>query len=245
MDVNSKEWISDFLKSRRTTRDFSSKEVSPALIDELLEDFLTAPSWSNTRPFKVAVATGERRNRLSAEFQKRWVVLSDALRGSWWKKIKLVLRWYGLPTSNWSISRPYVAELKPRSQRVGKELYEFIGIQRGDRKKRDEQWGRNYDFFGAPVEIFIYIHKSLHIFAANDAGLALENLILSAHARGLGTCLQGAVSVWDDAIRKEFEISKDYKLLCGLAIGYPSDAKINQFKAHRIDVEELKFKPKN
>ena len=195
MDVNSKEWISDFLKSRRTTRDFSSKEVSPALIDELLEDFLTAPSWSNTRPFKVAVATGERRNRLSAEFQKRWAVLSDALRGSWWKKIKLVLRWYGLPTSNWSISRPYVAELKPRSQRVGKELYEFIGIQRGDRKKRDEQWGRNYDFFGAPVEIFIYIHKSLHIFAANDAGLALENLILSNNSqRSNKSMINGAAS---------------------------------------------------
>lgn len=244
LNADKEGWISEFLASRRTTRDFSKQPVSPELIDELLKDFLTAPSWSNTRPFKVAIATGERRDRLSAEFQKRWSVLSAALRGNLWKKIKLVLRWYGLPTSNWSISRPYVPELRPRAQRVGKELYEFIGIQRGDRKRRDEQWGKNYDFFGAPVEMFIYIHKSLHIFAANDAGLALENLILSAHARGLGTCLQGAVSVWDDAVRKEFDVPKDYRLLCGLAIGYPSEAQINQFKADRIDIEELKFKPK-
>lgn len=244
MDFSSSNF-SEFLASRRTTRDFSTTPVPSEVIDELLADSLTAPSWSNTRPFKVAVATGERRDRLSREFQNRWQVLSDALRGNLWKKIKLIIRRYGLPTSNWSISRPYVSELKPRSQRVGKELYEFIGIQRSDRKGRDEQWGKNYDFFGAPVELFIYIHKSLHIFAANDAGLMLENLILSAHARGLGTCLQGAVSVWDDAVRKEFEIPRDYRLLCGLALGYPSDAKINEFQAHRINVEEMKFKPRN
>jgi nitroreductase len=120
-------------------------------------------------------------------------------------------------------------------------MYGLIGIERGDRKARNEQWGKNYDFFGAPVELFIYIHKSLHIYAASDAGLMMENLMLSAHARGLGTCAQGAVNIWDDVIRKEFEIPKDYRLLCGLAIGYPSQATINQFKAHRLDASEIKF----
>ena len=56
--------------------------------------------------------------------------------------------------------------------------------------------------------MFIYIHKSLHVYAASDAGLMMQNLMLSAHAHGLGTCAQGAVNIWDDAIRKEFDISK-------------------------------------
>ena len=71
-----------------------------------------------------------------------------------------------------------------------------------------------------------------------------SNLVLSAHGYGLGTCLQGAVSGWEDGIRKEFEVPKEYRLLCGLAFGYPSDAKINSFKAHRISVDEMIVKPK-
>ena len=237
--------FSEFLASRRTTRDFLPNTVPSNVIDELIKDALTAPSWSNTRPFKIAIATGEKRDRISAEFQSRWRSLSKSMNGGYLEKIKLLFRRKGLPTSNRSIVKPYVPELKPRAERVGRELYGALGIQRGDKNARNEQWGKNYDFFGAPVELFIYIHKSLHIYAASDAALMMENLILSAHARGLGTCAQGAVNIWDDVVRNEFEISKDYRLLCGLAIGYPSDAKVNDFKAHRIDPSEVKFREKN
>jgi nitroreductase len=127
---------------------------------------------------------------------------------------------------------------------VGKELYELFGVKRGDREARDKQWGKNYSFFGAPVEMFIYIHKSLHVYAASDAGLMMENLMLSAHGHGLGSCAQGAVNIWDDVVRKEFDIPKDYRLLCGLAIGYPSDSPVNSFKANRIGAKEILFKAK-
>jgi nitroreductase len=72
----------------------------------------------------------------------------------------------------------------------------------------------------------------------------MENLMLSAHGHGLGTCAQGAVNIWDDVVRKEFDIPKDYRLLCGLAIGYPSDSPVNSFKANRIGPDEILFKPK-
>ena len=237
-------WISEFLSSRRSTRDFLPTPVPQEILDQILTDSLTAPSWSNTRPFKVAIATGEVRDRISNEFLSRWGVLSKIMRKGIKNKLRLIYSRYGLPTSNRSIVKPYVAELRPRAQRVGKELYELFGVKRGDRAARDLQWGKNYSFFGAPVELFIYIHKSLHIYAASDAGLMMENLMLSAHAHGLGTCAQGAVNIWDDVIRSEFDISKDYRLLCGLAIGYPSDAAVNSFQAHRIDPSEMIVKPK-
>ena len=238
------EWVSNFLASRRSTRDFLPTEVPQEIIDQILTDALTAPSWSNTRPFKIAVATGDVRDRISGEFLSRWTVLSRIMRKGLKNKLRLIYSRYGLPTSNRTIVKPYVAELRPRAQRVGKELYELFGVKRGDRDARDQQWGKNYSFFGAPVEMFIYIHKSLHVYAASDAGLMMENLMLSAHGHGLGTCAQGAVNIWDDVVRKEFQIPKDYRLLCGMAIGYPSDSPVNSFKAHRIGWEEVLFKPK-
>ena len=237
-------WVSRFLASRRSTRDFLPTPVPQEIINQILTDALTAPSWSNTRPFKIAVATDEIRERISGEFLSRWNVLSRIMRKGLKNKLRLIYSRYGLPTSNRMIVKPYVPELRPRAQRVGKELYELFGVKRGDRDARDKQWGKNYSFFGAPVEMFIYIHKSLHVFAASDAGLMMENLMLSAHGHGLGTCAQGAVNIWDDVVRKEFDIPKDYRLLCGMAIGYPSDSPVNSFKAHRIGIDEILFKHK-
>ena len=240
----SSEEFSHFLSSRRSTRDFGSTPIPPQILDQILIDALTAPSWSNTRPFKVAVASGEIKDRISQEFLLRWNALSKIMRKGLLNKVRIIYSRYGLPTSNRSIAKPYPAELKPRAERVGKELYELFGVQRGDRDARDKQWAKNYSFFGAPVELFVFIHKDLHIYAASDAGLMMQNLMLSAHAHGLGTCAQGAVAIWDDVVRKEFEISKDYRLLCGIAIGYPSDSPVNKFEANRIGVEELTVKPR-
>jgi len=235
--------FSNFLASRHSTRDFLSTPVSQSIIDQILKDALTAPSWSNTRPFKIAVASGETRERISEEFLARWKALSKILRKGFLNKLRIVYSRYGLPTSNRSIAKPYPSELKPRAERLGKELYEVFGVQRGDRTARDAQWAKNYSFFGAPVELFIFLHKSLHIFAASDAGLMMQNLMLSAHAHGLGTCAQGAVAIWEDAVRKEFDVPKDYRLLCGIALGYPSDSPINKFAANRIEVEGILAKP--
>jgi nitroreductase len=167
------------------------------------------------------------------------------MRKGFLNKLRIIYSRYGLPTSNRSIAKPYPVDLKPRAERVGREMYETFGVTRGDRTARDQQWAKNYSFFGAPVELFIYVHKSLHIYAASDAGLMMQNLMLSAHARGLGTCAQGAVAIWDDVVRKEFDIPKGYRLLCGIALGYPSDSAVNDFKANRINVEELTLKPRS
>jgi nitroreductase len=242
--MTTSEEFSHFLASRRSTRDFLSTPIPQEVLDQILTDALTAPSWSNTRPFKVAVASGDVRDRISQEFLARWGVLSKIMRKGFINKLRIIYSRYGLPTSNRLIAKPYPAELKPRAERVGKDLYELFGVQRGDRDARDKQWAKNYSFFGAPVELFVFVHKSLRIYAASDAGLMMQNLMLSAHAHGLGTCAQGAVGIWEDVVRKEFEISKDYRLLCGIAIGYPSDSTVNNFAAHRISVDELTIKPR-
>jgi len=231
--------FSEFLASRRSTRDFLPDPVSTDLIQQIIEDGLTAPSWSNTRPFVVAVAVGDVRDRLSKEFLRRWDAVKD-FRGAGFKgKIGSIFRRYGFPTSNWLVVRKYHKDLLPRSQKIGKDLYAHMGIERDDKEARNGFWARNYEFFGAPVELFLFTHKSLGKFAASDAGLFMQNLILSAHSKGLGTCPQGAVAVWEDAVREEFEIGKSYSLLCGICVGYPSQDSINQFGADRIPPSEI------
>ena len=238
------ESFSDFVASRRTTRDFLPTPVPQELIDTLLTDAMTAPSWSNTRPYLVATAQGEVRDRISKDFLARWEQASKALGGGLLAKAKLFITRYGLPTSDYKVNRVYPKVLQPRSTRVGAELYALLGIDRKDQKARQAQWARNYDFFGAPVSFFIFTHSGLGEYSVSDAGLFMQNLMLSAHAHGLGTCAQGASAVWADAVRKEFEVPEGYKLLCGIALGYPSDHKVNGFRADRLPISDIKLKNK-
>ena len=232
----------EFVASRRTTRDFLNKEVPDSLIDELLTDAMTDPSWSNTRPYLVGIAKGEKRDRISKELLSRWDAAGRALKGGLAGKVKLLFTRYGLPTSDYKVFRTYPKDLVPRQQKVGAELYGLLGIKRDDQEARQAQWARNYEFFGAPVELFIFTHSGLGEYSVSDAGLFMQNLMLGAHARGLGTCAQGAVALWADPIRKEFKIPKGYKLLCGIAVGYSSDDKVNGFRAERLPIEEIKLK---
>ncbi len=242
MPFTAKEF-SKFAASRRSTRDFLPKPVDQKLIDQLLTDGMSASSWSNTRPFLFAVASGDKRDRISADLLRRWAALSEARRGGFLAKLKLALTAsYAIPLMDYWFSSKYDRTLVPRSQKVGRELYTLLGVPRGDAEARDEQWANNYKFFGAPTVIFVFIHKSLGVYAANDTGLFVQNLMLSAKAHGLGTCALGSLTPWPRAIRKEFEIPKDYKMIYGIALGYPSKAKVNSFKAERISIEEISVK---
>ena len=232
-----------FVQSRRTTRDFLNTPVPQELIDQLLTDGMAAPSWSNTRPYMIAIAQGEQRNRISKEFLSRWDAAQQALDKGLWGKFKLLLTRYGLPDSDYKVFRPYPKELVPRQQKVGADLYGALGIARDDKKARRDQWGRNYEFFGAPVSLFVFAHSGLGEYAVSDASLFAQNLMLSAHARGLGTCAQGASALWAKPVRAEFKVPKQYKLLYGIALGYPSDHPVNSFQAERIDIENIKLEP--
>ena len=231
--------FSAFLASRRSTRDFLPTQVPRELIDEILTDAMTAPSWSNTRPYMVAVATGDVRDRITTELNRRWVVAAKAINGNLWDKIMFIVRGDALPSSDYHVYRPYPKDVLPRSQKIGRELYTHIGIPRGDRAARDAQWARNFDFFGAPAAIFIFTHKGLPTYSASDAGLFMQNFMLSAHARGLGTCAEGSLAIWSKPVKKEFNVPKQYKLLCGIALGFPSNDRVNEFRAERLPIADI------
>jgi nitroreductase len=239
--ISPADW-SQFAASRRSVRDFQPTPVPQEILDALITDAMTAPSWSNTRPYLVAVASGGARDRISAQMVQRWQVLGAARRGGWKGWVGLLMRpsqWAALPRSEYRMPVKYPSPLLERSRRIGGALYGLLGVQRGDAIGRDAQWQRNYEFFGAPVEVFVFIHRKLGIPAASDAGLFMQNLMLGAKARGLGTCAQGAVAIWPDLVRAEFDVPKDYRMLCGIALGYPSDAKVNTFAAERLPNSEI------
>ena len=226
----SPEQFHELSASRRSTRDFLDTPIDPKVLEEILNEGVTAPSWSNTRPFMVAVASGEQRDRISNALVKR-------LRES------AELKGMGA-NPDFTHVIPYPEGLVERSQRVGKGIYDTLGIDRTDTTARFNFLERNYEFFGAPTALFFFTHRGLDHFGTLDLGLYMQTLMLAAKARGIGTCSQGYLGNYPDIIRKEFEISDDYALVCGMSIGYPSDHPINNWQAERLSIAELQVKPR-
>ena len=231
--------FSAFAASRRSTRDFLPTAVDPAVLEEILADAMTAPSWSNLRSFMVGVAVGERRDRLSRELLLRWDVVARARSGGLRGILGLLAKPWALPKGDYNVIRPYPKELAPRGAKIGAGLYKVLGVAREDTAGRDAQTARNYEFFGAPVEIFLFAHRGLGVYSVSDASLFAQNLMLSAHAHGLGTCAQGSVALWSRPIKKEFAVPKNYKLVYGIALGYASDHPVNKFEAERLPVADI------
>jgi nitroreductase len=174
-----KDEFSKLAHSRRSTRDFLPDPVSQSDLDAILADGMSAPSWSNTRPFMVAVATGEQRDRISKALVSRLRENAEAP---------------GMGMNpDYTHEIPYPPGLIERSQRVGKGIYDTLGIDRADKESRFRFMERNYEFFGAPVALFFFSHRGwrcnrdLHGLGRRDKKRGRS---LSAAARQGGAALE-------------------------------------------------------
>ena len=232
--------FTEVLKSRRSIRAFSDKPVDQSILDEILLEALESPSSSNTQPYKFAVATGETCKQLGGELLSKYHKSNKIQKQPLPLKIISAITSDALPDSDF---KPMLGKYPPvfqeRRMSTGMGLYEVLGIERKDKKARDEQMAKNFTFFDAPVAIFVFIHPGMQHTALLDAGILMQSLMLSATNKGLGTCAQGALGIWRSPIDKHFSIPKGYKLVCGLALGYPEDDKVNSYKPKKIELDEL------
>ena len=224
--------FSELAAARYSVRDFRPDPVATEIVEEILEDTRQAPSWSNTRPFMLALATGERADRLRAAYIAEFDVTLPVQHKKRGAMVRLALSGKA-PDGDYRTWAPHPADLLPHSQAVGSQLYAHMGIARDDRKARDAAVRRNCEAFGAPVIGFVLVHKGLMPFAALDAGIMLQTLFLSAKAHGVDSCPLGVLATWRRPFDAEFEAPADYRLITGFALGYASDASVNDFRAER------------
>ena len=231
--------VDQLIRTRRSVRDFRPDAIPPELLDAVLASAGHAPSWGNTHPYRIAIASGALRAELASELTTRFDIGMRAQRGGWLAMLKLLLTRRGLPDGDFATTFEYPDDLQPARQATGFGLYKLLGIDRKDYAARNTQMRRNFEFFGAPTVIFVFVHGGLHEFAVLDAGIYLQTLMLSARSQGLDTCAQGALATWGGPVRATFDVPKDYKLICGVSIGYASDRPVNRYNPGRCDPREL------
>jgi len=236
--------LSGLLQSRRSVRDFLPTPIAVDVLDAVIADANQAPSWSNTQPYRIAIASGAVRDALAQRLGSNFRRAMDAQRQGWLAKLRLLATPGGLPDGDFKVDFTYPQDLQPRRRATGHALYELLEIGRDDQVAREEQMAKNFEFFGAPTAIFVFVHSGLREFSVLDAGIFVQSLMLSAHANGLGTCAQGALATWAAPVRDAFNVPAHYKLICGVSIGYASEHKVNGFNPGRGNPEALQLRPR-
>jgi nitroreductase len=239
METDPAALLGRLLRERRSVRDFRPDPVDPSLVEALVAEASLAPSWSNTQPYRVAIASGELRDRLAREYCARFDAAQAALGQGTLGKVKLALGAEGKPDGDFDTNFPYPEELVPARRATGFGLYKVLGIDRRDLDARNRQMRRNFEFFGAPVVVFLFVHRGLREYGVLDGGLFLQSFLLAAQARGLATCAQGALATWAGPVRAAFEVPADYAFVCGVSLGYASDHPVNAYDPGRVDPASL------
>jgi nitroreductase len=112
-----------------------------------------------------------------------------------------------------------------RSREHGARRLATLGLARDDAEGREKLRLMNFEFYGAPCALFLFMDGSLGEWSIFDMGLCAQTLILAAHSLGVESCLQASVTNYAPEIKK-FPVPQTKKLVICISLGYPDEKAI-------------------
>ena len=203
----------DVVRSRRSIRGFLDKPVPRALIEEILELAMRAPSSMNTQPWHFHVVAGAVLDRIRAGNVERNLA--------------------GIPHSReFRLGPGYEGEHRERQVEIARQLFGAMGIARDDRQGRQDWVLRGFRQFDAPASIIVTYDRALlgGDIAPFDCGGVVNCLVNAAWARGLGCVINSQGIMQSPVVRQEARIPEDEVIQTCVAIGWPDEA----FAANRV-----------
>ena len=191
------------MRSRRSCRNFLDQPVPRDMLEDLVRIGQTAPSGSNCQAWTFLIVPNRGAvEQFSAQIGAFFQRLNRLAEKHW---MRLALKWFGRPELDFYYRNYYTAirDCLEAWQRSGRDLL----------------------FHGAP-SIILVGGRAGAACPQEDALLATQNMLLGAHAMGLGTCLVGfAVSALqrDPSLKAYLGIPTDETIYAVMAVGYPDE----------------------
>ena len=191
------------MASRRSCRNYRETPVHRDILADLIKIGVTAPSGTNSQRWTFTVLAERAEvnalgGRIALYFERLNRLAANPL-------LRLLTRMIG---------RPALADYhRDHYRSVRKSLREW----------RED--GRDRLFHGATAVIVVGSRPGASC-PAEDALLATQNILLGAHAMGLGTCLIGfaaAALARDERSRKLLQLPADEEVYAVIALGYPRE----------------------
>ncbi|QWG17959.1 nitroreductase [Bradyrhizobium sediminis] len=212
--------LEELLNERYSVRAFLPQPVPRETIEHVLTVAQRTASWCNSQPWQVLIASGEAKERF------RKLIYKEAASGA-------------EDGHDFPPPREYRGVYLERRRESGFQLYNTLGIARGDKAAYAKQALENYNFFGAPHVAIVHTDEPLGVYGAVDCGAYVGNFMLAAQALGLGTIPQAALARHSGLIRSHFKLGDDRRVVCGISFGYADHAhKVNSYRTSRAGIAD-------
>jgi nitroreductase len=216
--------VFEAVDSRISCRWFLDKPVDPAIVRDLIVRAQRAASGGNLQSWFVHALTGEPLKELKRQ-------AAAAVKDKNPRDFETEYPVY--PEKLWE---PYSG----RRAAHGVQLYGSLGIAPDDHARRIQQHKLNYQFFNAPVGLFISIDRRLGPGQWADLGGYVHALAFLARGYGLDTCPQEAWARLYRTVGAFLKLPPEQMLFCGMAIGYGDRKhKANDFRSPRAELSEF------
>lgn len=193
--------VSQAVAYRRSVRGFLDMPVDIAVVRDIVERSARAATGGNLQPWHVDLVHGDSMGRLKAIMAEK-----IAARAS--------------ETPHYDIyPKVLTAPYTDRRFEVGEMLYAALGIPRENKLARAMWFSRNFQFFNAPVGLFLSLDRQMGPPQWGDAGMMLQNIALLLCEAGLDSCPQECWAVFPETIGAFLNYPPERILWTGMAIG--------------------------
>ena len=212
--MESKYNFKELMKERHSCRKFQSKKIPEEVLKDIISTSLYAPSWCNSQPWAIYVATG---NTLE-EIRKEWIA-----------KSKEKVKGYA------DINPGHRTDFSERSQvSMGKFFKSFEGLP--NKNALEES---NYDLFNAQAMVYLTLNKGHKEYSVLDLGGIEMSIMLAAKDHGVDSIPAYTTIMYPDVLRKYMKISDKEDIVIGVALGYEEKDPINDHRSAKKTLEEV------
>lgn len=217
--MNEAEVLAGLLRARFSCRGFQPDPVPREVIEAALADAQHVASWNNVQPWQViALSPPETADFAAALYAHAAEAAHDS-------DIPFPARYEGV--------------YRERRRTCGWQLYDAVGVRKGDREASARQTRENFRLFGAPNYLLITTPKDLGAYGVLDCGAYVTAVMLALQARGVATIAMAAIASFSPFVRARFGIEDDRDLLCGIALGHADpDHPANSYRTGRAGLDE-------
>ena len=208
------------LRARHSCRSFKSEQLPDALIERSFAIAQRTASWCNSQPWKVIVTRGGETDRFRA------ALMAHAAAHA--------------PTPDIPYPNEYRGVYLDRRRECGFQLYESVGVPKGDKAGGMKQMFENFRLFGAPHVALIHSDKALGPYGAVDCGAYVANLLTVMQALGIAAIPQAALAAQSGFLHEYFGVDSERLFVCGVSFGYEDDSHpANKFRTTRAGLGDV------
>jgi len=204
--------------NRHSTRYFTDQKVDLNDIKEILTLAQAAPSWVNSQPQHIYLATGKTLETIrqgyidkTAQGQHGNPELPVLSRKDWSKQGQNNM-------ADWSTGV---------SDNLGSDWQKIMG-------------SASTKLYNAPAILFLTLPRDYSLWSLYDLGAFGQTLMLTATDKRLGSMTAYQLIKYPDVLRKSLPISNDEVIISGIALGYRDNtAPVNKIKSNRQSLDDI------